>query len=124
MTWVLWGISGSLLCLSAIIFVALAVFRLWSSWTNLLRALAVASWANQLCHGLVIIVIGVLSMRVDRWGVHVAAAAVLLGALTLSGGGYAMIFDVKPDRMRYVIMAGAALLVLGWSALVVTLAFL
>ena len=123
MTWALWGILGGLLCLLAIFFVTLSAFRFWPAWNPDQRTLAVTSWANQLFHGLVIMVIGVMSMRVDRWGMPLAGTCILLGALVLSGMLYAMIF--KDRRVApYVIIAGTTLLGLGWCAFIVTLASL
>ena len=124
MTWALWGILGGLMCVGTFVFIGVASLRFWSSWNVDKRMLAAAGWAGQLFHGLFIIVIGALSMRVDRLSLHASAAAILIGALLFSGALYAMVFDRFASRSRLPLIAGTVLLAAGWCGFIVTLAAL
>ena len=124
MSWVLWGILGGLLCLGGFGFAFCSALFLWRVWDTSRKTLALAGIANQLFHGLFIVVVGALSVRVDRGGVTAAAALVFAGTLLLSGALYGMLPARRMPHLAYAAYAGAFLLCAGWCTFVVTLAML
>ena len=124
MTWALWAIVGGLLCASGIFFAAFLILSRWAGLDPNQRMFAVLGVVNQMFHGLAVMIIGALSMRVDRIGVHVATLAMVCGTLVLSVGSYATVFRIMLKEMRYVMLTGTVLAGLGWCGFIAMLAML
>jgi uncharacterized membrane protein YgdD (TMEM256/DUF423 family) len=79
-----------------------------------------ANWETaaryQMYHALALLAVGLVAARRCGWAIHLAGAAMTLGALLFSGCLYAWVLG-GPKLLVHIVPIGGTLLILGWLCL-------
>jgi uncharacterized membrane protein YgdD (TMEM256/DUF423 family) len=113
MWWTVWIVAAAILAGLGVVFGAFAAHALKSTFSAESMAVFETGVRYQMYHALALMMLGVISTRVENWSIKVSGLCFILGTILFSGSLYALTI-LGNKQFGYVTPFGGVLFILGW----------